>query len=256
TKGKGVEFTINTTNLVGKDYEWNTTLTMSRYSDKWAERSKYWKPKPYEKVKDYKRAWWSKEAIGILQPGEAAPAHQPNLLPGMVILKDQNGDGKLDQNDDIYMGNGDPKLIFGLNNTARYKNFDFNIYLYGELGRTRLESYYQSWTSMKDNVNVSTHAYKSFSHDNLDSKHPTFLVGGDGWGSHYKKNVSYVRVGSITLGYTVPIPSKIAKSLRVYLSANNPFVFTNWKGLDPETDNGSYPYPNIRSYNFGASITF
>ena len=47
------------------------------------------------------------------------------------------------------MGNGDPKIIYGLNNSFRYKNFDLNIYFYGEAGRKRGASYYEAghvWT--------------------------------------------------------------------------------------------------------------
>ena len=58
------------------------------------------------------------------------------------------------------------------------------------------------------------------------------------------------------IGYKVPISQKIAKNLRVYVDVNNPFVITNWTGLDPETDNGTYAYPNVTSYNFGVSISF
>jgi hypothetical protein len=73
---------------------------------------------------------------------------------------------------------------------------------------------------------------------------------------YYVKSIYYVRCGSITLGYKVPISQKIAKNLRVYVDVNNPFVITNWTGLDPETDNGTYAYPNVTSYNFGVSISF
>ena len=66
-----------------------------------------------------------------------------------------------------------------------------------------------------------------------------------GWGDYYVKSIYYVRCGSITLGYKVPISQKIAKNLRVYVDVNNPFVITNWTGLDPETDNGTYAYPRI-----------
>lgn len=68
-------------------------------------------------------------------------------------------------------------------------------------------------------------------------------------GDYYVKSIYYVRCGSITLGYKVPISQKIAKNLRVYVDVNNPFVITNWTGLDPETDNGTYAYPNVTSYN-------
>ena len=55
----------------------------------------------------------------------------------MMKLKDRDGNGVLGDEDKVYMGNGDPKIIYGLNNSFRYKNFDLNIYFYGEAGRKR-----------------------------------------------------------------------------------------------------------------------
>jgi hypothetical protein len=53
-------------------------------------------------------------------------------------------------------------------------------------------------------------------------------------------------------------------NLRIYADVNNPFVFTNWTGIDPETDNfdssrnnaGAFNYPNVTSYSLGVNITF
>lgn len=256
TQSQGVEITLNTVNIVTKDFEWDTTLTLSHYNDRWLKRDPNWKPRAYEKEDDPIRAWWEYEAIGILQPGEKAPDAQKDLVPGMMKLKDRDGNGVLGDEDKVYMGNGDPKIIYGLNNSFRYKNFDLNIYFYGEAGRKRGASYYEGWTRMDNGINVSTYALKAFSSNNLTATDPTYVRGGNGWGDYYVKSIYYVRCGSITLGYKVPISQKIVNNLRVYVDVNNPFVITNWTGLDPETDNGTYAYPNVTSYNFGVSISF
>ena len=256
TQSQGVEITLNTVNIVTKDFEWDTTLTLSHYNDRWLKRDPNWKPRAYEKEDDPIRAWWEYEAIGILQPGEKAPEAQKDLVPGMMKLKDQDGNGVLGDEDKVYMGNGDPKIIYGLNNSFRYKNFDLNIYFYGEAGRKRGTSYYEGWTRMDNGINVSTYALKAFNSNNLSATDPTYVRGGNGWGDYYVKSIYYVRCGSITLGYKVPISQKIVNNLRVYVDVNNPFVITNWTGLDPETDNGTFAYPNVTSYNFGVSISF
>lgn len=256
TQSQGVEITVNTVNMVTKDFEWDTTLTLSHYNDRWLKRDPNWKPRAYEKEDDPIRAWWEYEAIGILQPGEKAPEAQKDLVPGMMKLKDRDGNGVLGDGDKVYMGNGDPKIIYGLNNSFRYKNFDLNVYFYGEAGRKRGTSYYEGWTRMDNGINVSTYALKAFSSNNLTATDPTYVRGGNGWGDYYVKSIWYVRCGSITLGYKVPISQKIVNNLRVYVDVNNPFVITNWTGLDPETDNGTFAYPNVTSYNFGVSISF
>jgi len=256
TKSNGYELTLNTKNIDQNNFGWASTITASRYNDRWSKRDPDWKPSPYQKTNDPIRAWWSYEAIGIMRPGEEAPAAQKDLLPGMVKLKDQNSDGIINENDMIYMDSGDPKLIFGFNNALRYKNFDLNIYFYGEAGRRRGASYLQDWTRMNNGQNVSVMAFEAFNSANTNSNNPTYLKGGYGWGDYYVTSVSFARLGNITLGYKLPVKKSFARSARIYANINNPVVFTNWTGLDPETDNGTFPYPNIRSYNIGLNITF
>ena len=183
-------------------------------------------------------------------------APHPQARGGAQAMKDAMREAGYSDEDKVYMGNGDPKIIYGLNNSFRYKNFDLNIYFYGEAGRKRGASYYEGWTRMDNGINVSTYALKAFSSNNLTATDPTYVRGGNGWGDYYVKSIYYVRCGSITLGYKVPISQKIVNNLRVYVDVNNPFVITNWTGLDPETDNGTYAYPNVTSYNFGVSISF
>ena len=109
---------------------------------------------------------------------------------------------------------------------------------------------------MDNGANVSTYSYNAFSSMNLTSKEPGYVRGGDGWGDYYVKSVYFIRCGNITLGYRIPVRKSICQNLRVYVDVTNPFVITNWTGLDPETDNGDYPYPNVTSFNLGLSVTF
>ncbi len=255
TKSSGVEVTLNTNNIQKEHLSWNTTFTLSHYYDRWAERDPDWKPSSYQKFNDPIRAWWSYEAVGIMQPGATAPAAQADLLPGMMILKDQNGDNNINNDDMVYVDNGDPKLIMGFNNSLKFKRFDFNIYFYGETGRKRGASYKQTWTRMDNGQNVSQMSYEAFSSSNLESPHPTYLRGGYGWGDYYVKSINFIRCGNINLGYSLPNVGKVARNLRIFVDVTNPFVLTNWTGIDPETDNQEFPYPNIRSYNFGLNLS-
>lgn len=256
TQSQGVEFTINTVNLDLNNFKWNSTLTLSHYNDRWLTRDPNWKPTTYQKNNDPIRAWWSYQAEGIMQPGEKAPKAQANLLPGMMKIKDQNSDDVINQDDMIFMDNGDPKIIYGLNNTFIWKAFDLSIYFYGEAGRKKGNSYMEDWTRIDKGQNVSTYVFNAFDSNNLHATDPTYIQGGNGWGDYYVKSIYYIRCGNITLGYNVPVSKKIFKSLRVYADVNNPFVFTNWTGLDPETDTGTFSYPNVTSYSLGINVTF
>jgi TonB-linked SusC/RagA family outer membrane protein len=261
TQGRGVEITLNTVNIQNRDFEWSTDLTYSFYRDRWLERDPEWKPAVYQSETDYIRTFWTTVPDGLLQPGERRPPHQPNLLPGQVKIKDISGpdgvpDRKLDEYDIVNYGTTDPDFLFGINNTLRYKNFDLNIYFYGEVNRLASYSYYELMST--DGTNLSVRAPESWYHDNQNSSYPSIISSDYGIGGYYMKNVSYIRCRNITLGYILPLSKKIIQRARVYADVNNPFVITNWTGADPETDGGSpnYAYPNVTSFTIGIDITF
>jgi TonB-linked SusC/RagA family outer membrane protein len=270
TQGQGFELTLNTVNITNKDLLWTTDLSLSTYSDHWLERDPDWTPALYESEADPIRSIFVYQSDGIMQVGEQAPAWQTALLPGQLKvknLKDENDQSnKLDNNDVVFLGSKDPALIFGFNNTLRWKQLDLNIYFYGEVGRWRGASYYESWTSITGNApyyNVSANAQNLWRHDNQGASLPSIIPNSTipsspGTDFHYKK-ISYLRCRNITLGYTIPVPAKLLNSVRVYADVNNPFVLTNWTGVDPETDfanDKNYAYPNVTSFSLGVDITF
>jgi TonB-linked SusC/RagA family outer membrane protein len=265
TRGTGFELTLNTVNISNSKMFWSTDLTVSTYRDRWEQRSPTWKPAVYQSVKDPVRPVYRYMADGLMAVGETAPAWQPALLPGQIKLKNQADEAGnpniLDQYDQTLIGSEDPAFTFGFNNTLRYGNFDFNIYFYGEVGRWKDASYYDSWVAGQTGnnfENVARGTLDSWFHDNQNTKQPNVISNtyanrsNDYW---LKKN-SYIRCRNITLGYTVPVSRKILNSIRVYADVNNPFVITDWNGVDPETDNDRYAYPNVTSFSFGVDISF
>lgn len=262
TKSQGVEFTLNTMNIDTKDWSWLTDLSVSTYRDRWKERDPNWKPAAYEKVNDPIRTIYAYLSDGVLKVGEKAPDHQAALKPGQEKLVDRNNDGTLGDEDKVLIGSQDPAFIFGFNNTLRYKSFDFNIYFYGEVNKWCYASYYDNnWGSSNYSINQGMNQPKGFidkwSHDNQNAKYPSVLDSDYAKGDFWLSKVSFIRCRNITLGYTIPVSKKILSKIRVYGDVNNPFVISNWNGLDPETDNNNqYAYPNVTSFNFGVDITF
>ena len=149
TGGRGFEFTLNTKNIVTKDFSWFSDITFSRVKNWWVEHTTDWKPSVYEGDNDPIRAIYSRKAIGIMQEGDEAPAAQPDLKPGQLIIEDLNGylrdpetgdpvvrngrfvltgkpDGIIDDADNRLLGSSDPGFTIGFNNTFRYKGFDLN----------------------------------------------------------------------------------------------------------------------------------
>jgi TonB-linked SusC/RagA family outer membrane protein len=266
TRGTGFELTLNTVNISAQDVYWSSDVTVSTYKDRWEERAPTWKPAVYQSAKDPIRSIFRYRSDGLMAAGETAPKWQPALLPGQIKLKnladDKDGSSNvLDQYDQELIGSEDPAFTFGFNNTLRYGNFDFNIYLYGEIGRWRDASYYDSWVAGQagDNfVNLSRGTFDSWFHNNQNTRQPSVLKNtyANRSNDYWLKKISYIRCRNITLGYTIPVSKKILSSVRVYADVNNPFVITNWNGVDPETDNDRYAYPNVTSFSLGIDISF
>jgi TonB-linked SusC/RagA family outer membrane protein len=268
TQGRGVELTLNTVNIAGKDLTWTTDLTVASYHDRWKERDPNWKPAVYQSVNDPIRAVFTYLSDGLLQPGEAPPEHQKSLLPGQVKLKDISGedgvpDGRINDYDRVYAGTGDPGLNVGFNNTVKYKNFDLNIYFYGQTDRLR-EATYMISTSTVVNLSGTHRDYEKFWFHDHQGSYPSVISSDYSWGDYCYKDIYYIRCRNITLGYTLPVPRHILNRVRVYADVNNPFIITNWTQFDPEMEYvspdspGTAPqiYPNVTSFSLGLDISF
>jgi hypothetical protein len=235
-----------------------TDFTFYTYKDRWKERDPNWKPAAYESVDDPIRSIYTYVSDGLLQPGEQAPVWQSALLPGQIKiknLKDEDGAPNVyDQYDQILLGSSDPAFTLGFNNTLKYKKFDFNIYFYGDINRWMGESYYDKGPVLNA-PNVSQKAFEVWRQDNQNTTMPSPLSTSYPAGDYYYRKISYIRCRNIMFGYTFAVP-KAANSFRVYADVNNPFIFTNWTGLDPETDQTYSNYPTTRSFSVGVDINF
>jgi hypothetical protein len=139
TQGKGIELTLNTVNMKNNEWFWSSDLTYAHNEDRWKTRRDDWTPAAYQSATDYIRSIHVYKANGLMQLGEERPAWQPASLPGQIKIQDLSdpdgtSDNKMDQYDRVLLGSRDPEFTLGFNNTVRYKQFDFNIYFYGEFG--------------------------------------------------------------------------------------------------------------------------
>ncbi len=262
TQGRGFELTLSTVNVTNKDWAWNTDFTFYTFKDNWYERDPNWTPAAYESERDPIRSHYVYLSDGLLQAGETAPAWQPALLPGQVKLKNlrdqEDALNKIDQYDQVLLGSKDPKFTLGFNNTVRYKALDLNVYFYGEFGRLRGASYYDGWVTAHGGnlTNLSRRTLASYSSDNQNTTVPNLINSAYAIGDYYYKKINYLRCRNITVGYTIPVSKSIANSVRISANVNNPFVITNWNGVDPETDNDNYSYPNVTTFSLGIDISF
>lgn len=291
TQSQGFELTINSTNFNTKNFGWNTDFTFSLYRDKWKTRDDSWKPSAYSVYDSPIRYQYGYLSDGLIQPGETVD-WMPGAIPGQVKIKDINGyvynedgsvkvdqhgiplksgkpDGKLDDADKVIYGSSDPGYLLGLNNTFRWKNFDLNIYFYGQFDLLNSGSYKDLWltgasgmtgiVNMYRGYNMPVSAKDVWTSDNQSAVRPGYFQDKSTWGigDYYLQKSWFVRCRNITLGYTIPVNQgrNILSNVRVYFDVNNPFTITPYDGLDLETDNSVWAYPNVRSFSLGVDIT-
>jgi TonB-linked SusC/RagA family outer membrane protein len=219
------------------------------------------------------------------------------VWPGDLKFKDISGpegvpDGSIDATyDRTYIGNPYPDFSFGWNNSVKFKDFDFTVYVQGTYGNdiynfTRRQTegmtgiYSNHLKTVDNRARVVSDIEDADPDDvslwyvqNPDTEMPRAIPPDPNdnlrVSSRYVEDGSYLRVKNIVLGYNLPntIVSKIkARSLRVYVNLQNIYTLTNYSGYDPEigsynqdplltgVDNGRYPLP--RMYTAGLTLGF
>ena len=287
TQSRGFEFTLNTYNIDKEDFSWRSILTISKFKDRWKERAADWKPSVYESVDDPIRARFSYLSDGIMQAGETIPA-QPELYPGMIKLKDVNGyvrdnagnpvvddqgrflrtgeaDGIIDEADIVLLGSTDPDLIGGFTNIFRYKNFGLNLHFNGMFGRKIVDQ--TDFTYGVSAVGVATNGRNALRNvlnrwtpENPSTTRPASHFGYSRYdsGDFFLQDAWFVRLQNASLSYQLPsnLLGDVLTSCAVRLDAQNLFVITPYKGVDPETDAVTASYPYVRTFTAGIDIKF
>ncbi|MDN3580722.1 SusC/RagA family TonB-linked outer membrane protein [Mucilaginibacter flavus] len=295
---KGFEFSLTSKNIVSGSFKWNTTVIFSHYTNKVISlyngtpyisanvttsflNLPVTRTQPGTAVGEF----YGYKAIGIFKtdaqlrnaPPQFAPRPVSNSSGGTwlgdVQYEDVNHDGKIDINDQTDLGNPNPKFTYGITNTFNYKGFDMSIFLNGSYGAkifnvlnyqiASLGSLYQNQLASVANfwtpANPTSNIPRPSAGDNPN------LYNSD----RFIESGSFLRVQNVTLGYNLPasLVSKIKLSrLRVYASGQNLYVFTPYKGLDPEIGSNNQNvfltgvdlgrYPQARTITFGVNAEF
>lgn len=209
---------------------------------------------------------------------------QPGVQPGDIRYVDQNGDNKLDKEDQKMIGNPHPDFTIGFNSQVMYKGFDLGISIVGVFGNDIFNGLKFTYFNTDGGSNWhkdALDAYRSPVLDtdgnvidagNTDTDIPRLEPSGLNMSKvsdFFIEDGSFVRLKNLQLGYTFNerVNSWLhASKLRIYLSAYNLYTFTNYSGLDPEIGQGINgvldigvdrgAYPQARSYMVGVNLTF
>ena len=229
-------------------------------------------------------------AITVAKYG-AGQFYQPTSGPSKSAVVgdrkflDINGDGRITAADQTGLGSPIPKFYGGVTFDGSYKNFDFSLFLYGVSGN-KIYNYQQrtleTFGSSTGSVGIENIGSEYYA-DAWTVKNPSqryARIDANEFNTNtrpsdvYVENGSYLRLRNFTLGYTIPdgISKRItASKIRFYVSAQNLFTITGYKGLDPEIGipqdaNGNRlptasgvdvgTYPNSRFFTLGLNVTF
>ncbi|MHA4737397.1 TonB-dependent receptor [Dyadobacter sp. MSC1_007] len=184
--------------------------------------------------------WRGYNYVGLFQSDEEGKSFSAKA--GYPKYEDVNGDGKYTTDDFKIIGDPNPKLTWGFNTSLKYKGFDLSVFFRGVHGN-KVRNLQQS--EMGDGVQkinqISNILTDSWTPEHRDASRPVIDGRRDfisfRRSSFFIQDGSFVRLQNLSLGYTLPVKPAFLRHARVYVSGQNLFLITKYKGFDPEVNN-------------------
>jgi TonB-dependent starch-binding outer membrane protein SusC len=208
---------------------------------------------------------------GVYQLGEEEEAARYGRKPGDAKYRDINDDGLITTDDITTIGDGNPDFIWGWNTTISWKDFDLNTLVLGSHGNNIYNFTRGRMMSLGAGTFHAVHEdYKNRWTPDNPSNIPSGRDGTQFLSSQFLEDGSYVTIKNVSLGYTLTgkaFMNNIGLSvLKIYFSAENLIMLTNYRGFDPETtasgnsdvdlgiDHDTYPLS--RAFTVGVNVNF
>ncbi|NSL88702.1 TonB-dependent receptor [Chitinophaga sp. Mgbs1] len=281
TENRGWEVHVATVNIQGKkanDFTWTSDINFFVNRGKIVElyngiqqdiANNWFVGSPIGSYYDYKRigVWQNTKADSMLALRYGQKVTGNSSIIGNIRIEDINRDSTFGDADKTIVGSPQPKWEGGMTNRFSYKGFDLTIVVNARIGSTLNSKLYgggfaNTFQGNYNNLNVPywtpNNGENHFPKPNQSRTQPQYnstLGYFDG---------SYLKVRTIGLGYTVPssfVQQLKARSLRVYVSAQDPFIFLSeyrnrFRGIDPESaGNINADTPSTWSMIFGVNLT-
>ncbi|MBP1641030.1 MAG: TonB-dependent receptor plug [Bacteroidetes bacterium] len=259
---RGIEVTISATPIQNKNFTWKSNLNLAHNTNKITSLSNsYFATVDSVRYTQPDGSGQTGSTLQIMKVGRPLGQFFTLIYAG----KNSDGvsqylakDGTLTVNpttaDYRYAGSPQPKLTYGWTNSFTYKNFDLNIFLRGVYGNKIFNA------TRADLFRPSTVAYTNILVDAANESVKDYNAYR--YSSRFIESGSYLRVESMTLGYTFKSPIKYVENIHFYSTVNNLFVITKYKGVDPEVymggtapgiDSNNF-YPKTRTILFGVNV--
>ena len=294
-RNRGFEFTLETVNIKTRQFQWSTSFNIAfnrnrilalvdnqntlqtsvtwetHFNSQFPYISQVNKPTGmmYGFIYDGTYKPEDFDAAGNLRDG--IPAYKGNKMqPGDMKYRDMNGDGKIDDYDRTIIGCGQPLHTGGFSNNFTWKNFDLNIFFSWSYGNDILNAnrliFESGWKSQTNQL--ASYANR-WTPSNPTSDTPrAAATGSEEYSSRVIEDGSFLRLKNVSLGYSIPsrqLRKAGISSLRLYVSADNIWTWTNYSGPDPEVSTRNSvltpgfdwsAYPRAYGFTAGVNITF
>ncbi len=223
-------------------------------------------------------------ADGIFASDDEAKAHAQfagvQARAGDLRFRDLNNDKVLNEKDQEFMGNPNPKLSYGISLRGAWKGIDVALLFNGLAGADVFNGVrpYQSYFLGDGNTGAEIFKTSFFNGNGLTDRPSVghfedgnFLNDPNGnytkVSSYWVEKGDYLKLKNIQIGYSLPatwLQTVKISGFRIYAMANNVFALTNYSGLDPEISGGitnrgidtPSQYPRNRLYALGLDINF
>lgn len=270
---RGVELTLNATPIQGRDFTWNSSFNFSHNRNKIVKLSndkfnagiidRYNPSLPGASTENIQRIIEG-EPIGTFYMWEWA-GYTEGGVSQFYVHDEETGERTGETTttpstkDRTIVGNAQPWLTMGWNNTFTYKNWDLTAFFTGVFGQkifNEPRAYFSNIGSVTEGKNVMKSVIKEQRATDASSALPS---------DRYLEDGSYFRLSNLTIGYTFRNFNGWLRDLRLYASCNNVFTLTGYSGRDPEINLGgetpgcdtrSDHYPRTRQFLVGATINF
>lgn len=192
------------------------------------------------------------------------------LVPGDILYIDQNGDGVINNEDRVVLGNPNPDFVYALNTSVRYKNWTLDMAFNGVHGNEIINANLIDETDVKNpNNNVRREAfYQAWTAENKSNTYPRLGYTPQGvLCDRYIEDGSYFKMAHISLSYLLKLKkTKAIQSLTFNATATNLFTITSYSGYDPDVNTFAndadrmgidlVSYPAARNFTFGVIANF
>lgn len=263
-KNYGLEFSINAKPIVTKDFTWDITYNVA------------WNHNEITSLTDGADADYYFKSGTTISRGNSTliqaqrvgepinsffvyqQVYDENGKPIEGLYVDRNGDGQINESDKYFYKDPAPDVTMGFTTKFIYKNWDLSASFYASLGNY----VYYNYLSDKASISASgLYSNSAFSNTFPEAVRLGFTgTGGTEYylSDYFVQNASFLKCSNITLGYSFKNLLRNKLSGRMFLTAQNPFIITKYKGIDPEVADGvdKNPYPRPMSFQFGINLNF